>query len=118
MNIPVWPSSLPQKLLMDDYAEQDQDLTISTSVDVGPAKVRRRATAAVRPIQGQIKLTVEQLRALIAFRKNDLLGGGLRFLWRDTINPEASVEMRFVEPPSWRLVRGWYVVSLSLEILP
>ncbi|QLH37711.1 MAG: hypothetical protein HWD60_00095 [Defluviicoccus sp.] len=41
----VWPSSLPQKPLVDGFSETAPNLVVRSPMDVGPAKVRRRATA-------------------------------------------------------------------------
>lgn len=118
MSIPAWPSSLPQRLMKENYNEQSPSLTISSQPDGGPAKVRRRFTAGVRSVKGQIRLTEEQLRSFIDFRDNDLLGGALRFTWTDPLDATKAVEMRFVDPPSWTASSGFFIVQLSLEILP
>lgn len=118
MTIPIWPATLPQQLEVNAYSESVPNLTIASQMDAGPAKVRRRLTAGVRPVHGQITLTTAELRSLVAFYKDDLSGGALRFLWKDPIEPETDVEMRFVDPPSWVCTDGLYCVSVSLEIMP
>lgn len=118
MTIPVWPSSLPQALQISGYSEEAASLTIASQPDTGPAKVRRRFTAGVRPVKGQITLTADQLQDFLDFFNTDLLGGSLRFQWAEPTDPLTSAEMRFVEPPSWSADSGFYQVMLSLEILP
>ena len=43
----VWPPSLPQGPRLEDLEETPPTLAIRTGMDVGPAKVRRRAVAGV-----------------------------------------------------------------------
>lgn len=118
MSIPSWPISLPQALEVSGYSEEAPNLTISSQPDIGPAKVRRRSTAGIRPVSGTITLTKEELETLKAFFMSDLLGGALRFAWREPLDADKSVEMRFVDPPSWTCSEGLFLVVLSLEILP
>jgi hypothetical protein len=117
MTIPVWPSALPQNLQMNGYQEEAANLVITSQPDIGPAKIRRRSTAGVRPVKGNLTLTKTQLQTLLGFYNDDLLGGALRFSWEDPVH-ETSVEMRFVDPPGWTSRDGYFDVDLSLEILP
>ena len=118
MAIPVWPSSLPQELITDGYGQQAPNTIIATQMDVGPGKRRRRTSAGVQPVQGQIVVTEAQLDTLRTFFRTSLGDGALRFSWADPVSG-SPVEMRFTEPPQWSArTSGIYTVSLALEILP
>ncbi len=108
---PTWPASLPQRVAVDGYGEGPPDTTVRTRMDAGPAKVRRRFTAGVRPLSLQIDLD--------GFFGTTLLGGALAFDW---VHPrtQAAVTLRFVRPPAYRPLASdaaWQAV-LQLEILP
>lgn len=118
MIVQHWPATLPNNLLVDGYSQASANVMLRTSMDVGPAKVRRRFTAGVQPIAGQQEMTLTELGTFRGFYHNTLHGGSLRFVWRDPVT-HANVEMRFTEPPTWTALGGLhYMVSMSLEILP
>ena len=79
----LWPHVLPQQLLVEGYGEQLSNQLIRTEMDAGPAKVRRRFTAAPRPVNGSIIVTPAQLVFFRNWYYNVLLGGSLRFGWTD-----------------------------------
>jgi len=114
-----WPSTIPQELSVAGYGEAAPDTTIRSSMDAGPAKVRRRATCAVRPVSGKMVMTAAELDTFREFYDDDILGGSLRFNWVDPLDGTTAVEMRFTAPPSWSAFGqdGWEV-SMQLEILP
>lgn len=119
MTIPAWPATLPQNLLVDGFQNSPPDLILRSSMEVGPAKQRRRATAGVRPVQGKIIVNETQLAEFIEFFDDDLLSGSLRFSWVDPLDGATAVEMRFTEVPPWTPVDpGIYEIVMSLEILP
>lgn len=117
MSIPTWPETLPQALLMDSYEESAPDVLIKSNVETGPAKVRRRVTAAIRPIKGHQIMNDEQLGIFKVFFNSTLYGGAMRFTWTDPTGDD-PVEMRFVDAPSWASQDGYYRVEMNLEILP
>lgn len=118
MTIPAWEASLPQKLLTDGYTESPANTTIKSDPDMGPSKVRRRFTAGVRLITGNIVVTATQLETFKTFYNSTLLGGSIRFSWLEPPTYNTACEMRFTEMPSWIAVGNYYKISLSLEILP
>ncbi len=115
--MPIWPVTLPQQLLVKDYTETMADTSIRTSMESGPAKVRKRTSAAIRPVRGSLILTAAEVAIFKAFYITDLSGGALRFDWVDPITA-AAVEMRFTETPGWSSQGNLFRVSLSLEIMP
>lgn len=117
MSIPTWPATMPQNLLISGYSESPPSVVLRTTMDIGPVKLRRRTTSAIRPVTGEQVITSAQLAEFKAFYNTDLYGGALRFSWIDPVTEEA-VEMRFTESPSWTPEDGFYRLRLNLEILP
>lgn len=117
MSVPSWPSTLPVELLMRGYSQSSPDLLVKSSVDAGPAKVRRRFTAGVQPVTGNLLLTRTELGYLRTFYDTTLLGGSLRFTWLEPIT-RTSKEFRFTSPIKWNSNDGYYDVNLELEMLP
>lgn len=113
----VWPSTLPAPFL-SSLQETPPNNVIRSSMDVGPAKVRRRTTANVRNLSFNLMLTPAQVEILDEFYLDDVSGGVLEF---DYEHPRTgqSVSARFTEPPQYQEREGVvYSVSVSLEILP
>ena len=118
MSIPAWPATLPTELLAQGYGEAPGDNRLRSPMEVGPPKVRRRATSSPRKISGNVLLTEDQLDDFKTFYDTTLLSGTLRFTWNDPTAPTIEVEMRFDEIPSWVVQGVDYNVSMTLEILP
>lgn len=115
---PTWPATLPQVLLLEGMQEQSPNVTVRTSMDAGPAKVRRRFSAGVRNFQGRLVLTTEQVETLDVFHQETLLGGAVAFDWTHP-RKGTAVAMRIIEPPAYRpLGAGQWETALSLEVLP
>ncbi len=114
----VWPASLPQKFLQQGYREGFADVLLRTRMDAGPDKVRRRFTAAPRPVRGTMAMTGAQVATLESFFDTTLQGGALPFDWTHP-RTGAAVTCRFIEPPEV-LAKSTdrYRVSLVLEVLP
>ena len=117
MTVPVWPTTLPKDLLQRGYGQSSPDVVIRSNMDVGPAKSRRRATAGVMPVTGRLILTLTELGYIRTFHDTTLLGGSLRFTWKDPIS-RVSKELRFTAPIKWQVTNGLYDVALEMEILP
>ena len=79
----LWPHILPQYLQVSGYQEQAGDMMLRSSMEAGPQKVRRRFTAAPRPLTGDILVTREQFEFFKYWYEFVLLGGTLRFGWAD-----------------------------------
>ncbi len=139
--MPTWPTALPQYLLTRNYTETAPNLVIRTTMDAGPAKVRRRFTAGVRPIDGLLILSEDQVEELDEFYFNDCQGGALSFQWtmqrrtQDTSSPTDTsagtdtsnlpetfppMTLRFVKQPQYSDTGDGknYEVTISLEIMP
>ena len=114
----TWPATLPQLPRNSGASEKAPDLAIRTNMDAGPAKVRRRFTAGVRPHTMKLILTTAQVVILDDFFVSTLSGGAAAFDW---VSPRTggSVEFRFKGPPEYRpLGVGKYEVGFELEELP
>lgn len=117
MSVPAWPVTLPQELLQRGYSQSAADLLIKSGTDAGPGKVRRRATAGVEPVTGNLVLTEAEVVILWTFFYNDLMAGALRFSW---LEPTILTykEFRFTSPPKRSMDGGLYDVTIELEMLP
>lgn len=117
MTIPAWTTSIPQKFLLEGYAEKARDTMLRTEMELGPAKVRRRTTAGVREINGSMIMTPTELASFITFYQTTLKDGSLRFSMNEPVSG-ASCEMRFTASPAWDRRGLNYYVQMQLEILP
>jgi hypothetical protein len=114
----TWPPGLPQDVLREGYAERPAKTAIRTEMEAGPAKVRRRFSAGVRPLSIAVELTRAQAGTLLAFFADTLEGGALPFEWAHPRSGEA-VRLRFVEEPEVTpLAPDTWRAALRLEILP
>jgi hypothetical protein len=115
----TWPASLPQFVLTEGFEESPPDVLLRTEMDAGPAKVRRRFTAGVRPLKAVIVCSSAQVTTLETFFAAALASGALPFDW---VHPrtQAATSFRFVRPPSIAPERGgkYWRVGLDLEVLP
>lgn len=120
----LWPAGLPQAPQVARYSEVDQERTVRTAMDVGPAKVRRRATAAIETCQVELRLTRAQVATLKTFFRDSVLAGAIAFQWKhhETGN---QVDYRFVGPPTFspaapRQTTGteFWTATFTLEAMP
>jgi hypothetical protein len=115
----AWPAALPQRVLASDYEEQQPETLLRTQMDAGPAKVRRRFTAAPRPLWVMLRMTSAQVELFEAFVREDLQDGALPFGWVHPRTQEPAM-LRLTAPyvlaPQGRGLR-WRVL-LQLEVLP
>lgn len=116
----VWPSSvLPAKpLRVGSISETTPNIVVRTQMDAGPAKVRRRFTAGVRPFKLGLNLNSTELDFFDTFFVTTLQGGALSFNWT---HPRSSStgEFRFVGQPVYSpLGSTLYHVEFDVELLP
>lgn len=125
MTLPVWPSTLPQRLLAT-LTRQRQSGKVRSPMDNGPAKQRARFTAVSKQFPNASEImTGAQLTTFYTFYETTLGHGALSFTWVDPITDTAAT-LRFGEnepeetliaphdTPNSRLYR----VTLPLEIMP
>lgn len=113
----TWPSGIPDDLLLREASETFASNTIRTQMEVGPAKVRRRATSAPRSIGGKLLMTKTQAATLDTFYTTTTGGGASAFTWHHP-RTRADVSMRFTAPPVLTSAGAMWMVQLALEILP
>ena len=59
--IPVWPASLPQRVLAEGFNEGLREGRLQTPPERGVPKLRRGSSAVGKPILQSIKIDAEQL---------------------------------------------------------
>jgi hypothetical protein len=120
--VPSWPATLPQEQFIG-LTDQRQVAVVRTQMDEGPAKVRRKFSAAVRDVMVPIVLNGTQRGAFDPFFISDLEEGALAFDWDDPVT-DSTLSFRFIEPPQWTLEVGGapaariWKATMKLEILP
>lgn len=112
-----WPSSLPQELSQRGFEYDPPDLTIREEMSLGEDKSRRRGTAGVTRVVGEMVLSRQQVETLLDFYRDTLSEGIRPFDWKDPIT-EADVEMKFRSRPGIRARGAAFRVTLELAILP
>jgi hypothetical protein len=112
----VWPPSLPQRGLARGYAETpDPSITIRSSVEVGPAKLRPRYSVESRLFTIPLVLTVTQLDTLDNFWASTLAFGSLPFDWIH-MRTLAAYSYQFRAYPDPQVLSGRkFRVDLALE---
>lgn len=118
----TWPGTLPQRV-EKGYTESRGVLIIKTSMDAGPAKMRRRGQKPDM-LNVSFLMTTTQITDLETF-VNDVLKGVARFGFpHPRLTPTTYVETRLVPQDSGTLYSvdyvapGYYKVAMQLEILP
>jgi len=116
----VWPSTLPQCFLADTVSWQLGDGRLRTTMEAGPAKARRRTSAVSDRLAGDMKMTTIQWEDLKTFVKTTLQESDA-FTFP---NPDGGsgtdllVRLGDNEPGAVRVGRGFWIVTLDLEVLP
>lgn len=116
----VWPPSLPQAPLIAGHSEQPQDQTISTSMDKGPEKTRRRITAGYTSMPVQFVLTAAQVTTFESFWDSTIAAGALPF---DFTHPRtgATVSVK-ASPAVYQLSpagdNASYILSMVFQVQP
>lgn len=95
MVIAVWPPTLPQEFDKEGYSRDVPDLTIRSSMDIGPAKVRYRGGNAPDTVSITLILDDTQRDTLVTFATKTVKGGALPFEFPDPENPKRYIMARF-----------------------
>lgn len=108
----TWPSKF--KILRDNFTESLPDRVISSNMDVGPAKKRRRTILTSYRIN---LTTVIAMSDVDEFRQFYLDNDVSVF---DFVHPRTNqiVQARFASVPSPTLNETYYTASVELEIMP
>ena len=104
---------------MQGFSETAPTLAVRSPMDVGPAKVRRRATAGVTQLKCAFRLSAAQRGSLLTFWETTLAAGALSYSWTHPISG-AGITCRIVEPPGFTQAAGGvsWVATVTVEILP
>ena len=117
--MPAWPASLPQRPLADGFRETPPTLVARSQTDLGPPRVRRRATAGVTRVALAFRFSNAQLATFRAFLDQDLQNRALAFQWAHPITGVAG-SWRIADEPVYEPIAGGIAwrVSMSWELLP
>ncbi len=110
-----WPASLPECPLSVGYGEDKMDTVISTTIDAGVTKKRRRTSLKRTDIACSFILTKEETAALEEFYE-EVLKRVAQFTWFHprTGNPVIG---RFVSPPAISHSSAeYYMASCMIEV--
>ena len=108
----TWPDEV--KIMREGYGEKPPQRVIRSETDVGPGKIRRRSTNAVRPVTLNLSLTPVDFETFDAFY---LANDALAFDFPDP-RSGTNVRARFTSEPDYKFTQTRWSVSVSLEILP
>lgn len=118
----TWPVSLPTEPNDGEYQETPPDLVLTTEMECGSPKARRRYTAGVRKLSLPFLFEPEQLAVFDDFLMTTLAGGALsfEFPWPPAPRATQTCTARIVKPlPVYRHVgKGCHKFTLALELLP
>lgn len=108
----TWPSKF--RILRDNFTESLPDRVISSNMDVGPAKKRRRTI-----------LTSYKVNMIVFIAMGDIDEFKQFYLTNDVsvfdfVHPRTNltVQARFASVPSLVLNETYYTASVELEIMP
>ena len=114
----AWPTDLQQYLLAEGFSMTPADNVITSDVEAGVPKKRRRFTKTKDDVTGNIHLPYDKYDVLDIFYKVTTASGVLPF---DVVHPitKVPVKARFAAPPTYAPLGGLvFLVSLKWEILP
>lgn len=108
----AWPSKF--KILREGFSETPTDRVISSQMDVGPAKKRRRTILGVKNISFMVQTTIADYADFEQFYLDNDVGSF------DFTHPRTNqtVKARFVSVPTGELQETVYRIGVQLEILP
>lgn len=143
MSIPLWPDDLPCRVRRDGYGETLPDGRLRQKMDAGPAKTRRRTSAAVRPVSASLEVGADAKVRFDRFWAEETAEGSLPFLMRGQVlsglglatgdaAPLLTAEGDVLAAEDWWLVMFGeappqvarditgrrYSISFALDILP
>ena len=108
----VWPSKF--RVLRDNFQEELGDRTISSSMDIGPAKKRRRTMLVSTYLTFSVLVSNDDYDEFKKFYyDNDV--GIIDFTRPDTGN---IVQCRFASAPSPSFNETMWTVNVTLEVMP
>lgn len=120
MTVPIWPTELNQWMMAPDFSAAPGDARLKSPMDVGPAKMRRRVSAASAPVSGSLRCDQNQVARLLRFWHEDTVGGTLPFMFPDQLFDGAMLlteagEPLLTEADEQILIEGWWLVQFASE---
>jgi len=112
-----WPPTLYGLILKEGFQENPPENVLRTEMSVGPAKVRRRSTSAVRNFTVQLFLTTTLVATFETFYVTTSKSGSLAFNFRSP-RTKTLADHRFVSVPVYIPKNQGYIVSFQLELMP
>lgn len=113
-----WPDTLPCRFTATSQQEESADNLLRSQTSIGPAKTRRRSTAGVSTLSGELVMTGAQRETFADFIRNTIADGALPFTFKNPYGAD-DIIVRYVPPYSVkRLGAGKWTVTLHLEVLP
>lgn len=107
-----WPSSLPQEFhTAAGYTQQPRDNAIREQMEVGPPKLRRRATVQVVDVQASMYMTDDQHRVFTELYEGSLAHGTRAFAM---VSPDGILREYFIEAVTYTLNDPWWRLDFSL----
>ena len=113
----AWPSALYGFILKDGFQETPPDNILRTDMDVGPAKLRQRGTAAVRKFTVQMFFSKALVATFETFYVTTSKHGSLAFDYKAP-RTEVEEDHRFASIPMYVKRDQGYIVSFQLELMP
>jgi hypothetical protein len=119
MPYPVWPAELPQYPTPDGYQRGARDGRSFASMQNGPPKIRRKTSAAVKPVSLTYEMTTDELARFERFWEEDT-DGGLLFVMPDAVNHGQPLLTEAGEPILTEdgdpiLISAWWLVAFGEE---
>ncbi len=99
--MPAWPGTLPTAPFFDGLEFSPVDQSISTEMETGPPKRRRRFSAELVVVRVPMLLTGTELAAFRTFYNTSLSGGSATFTFTDP-SDGTTATYQFITAPSWR----------------
>lgn len=90
----TWPLTLPQSFLIDGFVDQGPDNILRSQMETGPHKTRRRYTAAITAIAGDMIMTVAEYAIFKDFFRSSIQDGALAFNMPDDVDG-GTMEVKF-----------------------
>ena len=118
MTIAAFPEASYKCIIPDGYQESPPDNVLRTTMEQGPAKLRRKATSTPRPISFEMICTLNELETFETFFVDTLMDGTLRFSMDVLRSASGEAEFRFAKPPSYSPNEEVFSIACDLEQLP
>lgn len=99
MTIPVWPSDLPQRSLVQGFQASVRGNRLTTAPDTGPAKQRRRGPS-VRPVTCAIMVEMDGRAQFDQFYEEELDFGVTPFLV-----PDQQIDNTLLSDETWNMLQ-------------